>query len=286
VFNATTFVVAGTETETIERAAGKKGLLPHAQALATRLAASEIRFGRLAVEVNVLTAEVRVDGQVVGQTTERKLALDNLTPGDHVVEVAASGHQTHKQTIFVRAGELSEVGVMLERTQEAVAGDDPEAPSDALSPDAEPAVGGGSLRWLGYTLIGVGAASAIAWGASMYMIEFQYNQDDTYQRYKNAYQNRTLDACTAAISGDDAGGALRPSELSDFQSRCRTGRTFQTLQWVFLGAAVVAAGSGVYVLISESGKSDTTQAKLTPPRFTLTPQVERRSLALQATLRF
>jgi hypothetical protein len=60
------------------------------------------------------------------------------------------------------------------------------------------------------------------------------------------------------------------------------------LQWVFLGAAVVAAGAGVYVLVGESGKSDNNTARVRQPapRLTLAPWFDRRSLAVEATLRF
>jgi hypothetical protein len=141
-----------------------------------------------------------------------------------------------------------------------------------------------SLAWLGYTLIGIGAASAIGWGASMYMIEFQYNRDQTYQAYKNRYKSAAGDSCDRALANDAAD--LLPSELQDFQSMCRSGRTFQTLQWVFLGAAIVSGGVGAYVLISEHSRSDAVQASHPTPRLTLDPLVERRSVALQATLRF
>ena len=176
------------------------------------------------------------------------------------------------------------MSVTLERTpdQTEVAAA-PEQATSAL-PEAEQR---SSLAWLGYTLIGVGAASAIAWGTSLYMIEFQYNRDEQYKKYRDFYGNRTLDACDAALGNDDAGGKLDAAMLSDFQSRCRTGRTFQTLQWVFLSAAVVSSGIGAFVLISESGKSDRGQARRPKaPRFALDPLIDRRTVALQATLRF
>lgn len=286
LFNGSTHTIAGTETQTIERdtAKQKKSLGKQAQFMISRLAASDANAGRLTVEVNVLAAEVRLDGQIIGQTKDGKLTLETVTPGEHTLEVSASGHQLHTQTINISPADQSIVSVTLERTQEeqqevAAA---PEQATSAL-PEQESR---SSLAWLGYTLIGVGAASAIAWGTSLYMIEFQYNRDKTYQDYRDRYGNRTLDACDAALAGDNAGGTLDASALADFQSRCRTGRTFQTLQWVFLGAAVVTSGIGAFVLISESGKSDKAQARLKAPRLAIDPLIDRRSLALQATLRF
>lgn len=288
LFNNTTHSTVGTETQTVSRGDSKHArmLASQAQFIMTHLAASDASSGRLTVEVNVLSAEVRMDGQLVGQTQDGKLNMEALAPGEHTLEVTAPGHDAHKELVHVSGGDQSTVVVTLTRAQQ---------PSDliATSPDSvprelPPVPERSSLAWLGYTLIGVGAASAIAWGASMYMIEFQYNRDLTYQNYKERYQfiAQNADACDLALRGDDANGKLMPGELSDFQSRCRSGRTFQTLQWVFLGAAVVTSGLGAYVLISELGHGDAEQASRRAPRFTLDPRVDRRSVALQATLRF
>ncbi|MET0384890.1 MAG: hypothetical protein ABW321_02970 [Polyangiales bacterium] len=285
LFNGSTHTIVGTETQTVDRAEGKKSYGRHAQSMTKRLASADANAGQLLVEVNVLSSEVKLDGQLIGQTHDGRLTLETVGPGEHTLEVSALGHQIHTQPITINPAALTQVNVMLERTPEPNAMTT--APSEAVATDLTvPASSGGSLQWLGYTLIGVGAASAIAWGASMYMIEFEYNRDATYQYYKNAYQNRTLDACEAALGGDNA-DKLKATELSDFQSRCRAGRTFQVLQWVFLGAAVVAAGAGVYVLISDgSSSSDRASRPAKRPRLTLDPLIERRSIALQATLRF
>jgi len=289
LFNNSTHSTVGTETQTVARGDAKapRMLASQAQFIMSHLASSDASSGRLTVEVNVLAAEVHMDGTLVGQTQDGKLAMESLTPGEHTLEVTAPGHDAHKEVVHVSGGDQSTVVVTLTRAQQDndVAASSP----DSMPLDAPPQPERSSLAWLGYTLIGVGAASAVGWGASMYMIEFQYNRDLTYQEYKNNYKFMTGDACDLALRGENAGGALSPGQLSDFQDRCRSGRTFQTLQWVFLGAAVVTAGLGAYVLISELGHDDgpRAQAKRKPaPRLTFDPTFDRRSVALQATLRF
>jgi hypothetical protein len=284
VFNATTHTIVDTQTDVVTKADSKqkKSLGPHGQMLVGKLAASDASAGRLMIAVNVSVAEVSLDGKSVGRTQDGKLVLENLSAGDHTLEVSAGGHQLHTQRFNVSASEQSSVDINLEPFTETPV----EAPPEAVA-TTEPteATGGSSLSWLGYTLIGVGAASAVAWGASMYMIEFEYNRDPRYQAFVNSYGNRSIDACDEAIGGNP--GALKPSEFSEFQGQCRTARTFQTLQWVFLGAAVVAAGAGTYVLLNESGSSEKAQqARNKQPRLALTPSVDRRTIALQATLRF
>jgi hypothetical protein len=284
VFNGTTHAIVGTETQIVDHADAKqkKNLGKRAEGLIQTLAAADMSVGKLQIEVNVLSAEVRLDGQVVGQTQDGKLTLESLSAGSHTVEISAAGHQTQTQQITVSSGEQSPLAITLERVPEEASATST-AEENAATP--EPAKAGGSLSWLGYTLLGVGAASAFAWGGSMYVLEFNYNRNSTYQAYKNAYYtSKNVDACDEALSGMRP-PQLTPANLNDFQGRCRTARTFQTLQWVFLGAAVVASGVGAFVLISESGSSSE-QARAAAPRFALEPLIERRSASLKATLRF
>jgi hypothetical protein len=283
IFNATTHTIVDTQTDVVPKtdAKAKKALAARGQALIGRLAAADVNAGRLLISVNVSTAEVNVDGKWVGRTQDGKLALDNIEPGEHTLEVSAGGHQLHTQRLSVSAAEQSSIDINLQPFAEMPAEAPPEAVA-ALGPGDEAEAG--SLRWLGYTLIGVGAASAIAWGASMYTIEFGYNRDQRYQRFVDSYGNQTLDACDAALGGN--AGGLSPSELGQFQGKCRTARTFQALQWVFLGAAVLAGGAGTYVLLNESSNERAHAARAQRPRLAFTPVVDRRSLALQATLRF
>jgi hypothetical protein len=230
-------------------------------------------------------ADVKLDGAAVGQTRDGKLVLDNVAPGEHTLEIAASGHQTNTQKLLVSASDQSTVNVDLEPIVEPLTSAAPEA--TAATPEAESSGKGGSLAWLGSTLIGLGAASAIASGVSMYMIQFKYNADDSryVQLRQQGYAGRSIDACDEALGGD--AGNLNASQLKDFQSQCRTARTFEVLQYVFLGVAVVAAGAGTFVLITQSGSGgNDQQAKQRPSRLAFSPQLDRRSVAVQATLRF
>jgi hypothetical protein len=118
----------------------------------------------------------------------------------------------------------------------------------------------------------------------MYMIEHNYNQNATYQHYRDSYGNQVTDACDAAASGNT--GGLTNGEYADFKSQCSTAHTLEVLQWVFLGVAVASAGAGTFVLLNESGSAERAQARLKARRFAFEPLVDRRSLALQATLRF
>jgi len=302
LFDRATNAIKATESQFIENTETKK-LSKQAQSLIARLTAPDA--GRLVLNTNVLNAEVLLDGQPVGQTSDQKLVLDSVPSGEHTLEVSAVDHKRYSSAVSVRKGEETTLIVTLERASAADVAAESEVPPEALvsnsssSTDGKPR--GGSLSWLGYTLLGVGAASAIAWGVSMYIVEHNYNQDDTYQRYRDAYANQTVDACDEALDGNPPAGGNGNGDfsLSKFQGMCRAGRTWQTLQWVFLGTAVAAVGAGSVVLLTQGGKNDARPSReraalglsrernVRPsPRFMLTPQVSQRELGMQATLRF
>jgi len=283
LFNSTTRMIGSTETAVIPRADTKqpKVLATRAEPIIAKLSAADAGSGILAVHVNVPSAEVRLDGQVVGQTRDRSLVLEGLKEGDHRLEITAIGHLSHSQQVMVASGQRTELRINLEPVPEP----EPEpAPALALSTEEE-TESSGSIAWLGYTLIGVGVASLAGWGVSMYMVG-ETNDDPTFVAYKDAFPETADDVCDLADGNDNARGQISAMQLSEVKSLCSRGRTFNLLQWVFLGAGVLSAGVGTFVLVSESGSEEQTQAKVERPVLTLSPQFGQRSFELQTTLKF
>jgi hypothetical protein len=284
LFNTTTRLIGSTETAVIPRADAKqpKALATRADPIIAKLSAADAGAGILAVHVNVPSAEVKLDGQVVGQTRDQLLVLEGLKEGDHRLEITAIGHLAHAQQVMVASGQRTELRINLEPVPEPA----PEqAPEFALTPGPEPE-SSGSVAWLGYTLLGVGVASLAGWGVSMYMVG-QTNKDDTFVAYKNAFPETADDVCDLADSNDTARGQITGAQLSEVKSLCSRGRTFNLLQWVFLGAGVLTTSVGTFILVSESGGSEEQmQAKAARPVLTLSPQFGQRSFELQTTLRF
>jgi hypothetical protein len=282
IFNAATRSIGLTETQTVSRAEAKsKKLAGRAEPIVAKLAAGDTGSGTLSVQVNVANAEIKLDGQVVGQTRDKSLVLDGLKEGEHTLEITAIGHLTHEQKILVASGQRTEIKVSLEPVPEPTA---EAAPMAALAPNSEE--GGSNISWLGYTLIGVGVASLAGWGASMYVVN-DTNKDKTFVTYKSAFPRPTDDVCDLADSNNTAGGRVSAAELSDVKSLCSRGRTFNLLQWVFLGAGVLTASVGTFIVVSESGSSEEETAKSKQaPQLTLSPEVGRGTLALHGQLRF
>ncbi|HET6337795.1 MAG TPA: PEGA domain-containing protein [Polyangiales bacterium] len=284
IFNAGTRSIGSTETQTVSRTESKaKKLSTRAEPIIAKLASADTGSGTLSVQANVANAEIKLDGQVVGQTRDKSLVLEGLKEGEHNLEITAIGHLTHEQKILVASGQRTEIKVSLEPVPEPTS---EEAPMAALAPTDEESSGGGNLAWLGYTLIGVGAASLGGWGVSMYLVN-DTNNDSRFVQYKRAFPRTTDDVCDLADSNSTASGAVSASQLSDVKSLCSRGRTFNLLQWVFLGAGVLTAGVGTFIVVSESGGSEEQTAKLkSSPQLTWSPEVGRGTLALHGQLTF
>jgi hypothetical protein len=283
IFNANTRTIGATGTATVPRAEAKaKKLNTRAEPIIAKLASADTGSGTLSVQVNVANAEVKLDNQVVGTTRDKSLVLEGLKEGEHTLQITAIGHLTHEQKILIASGQRTEIKVSLEPVPEPT----PEtAPVAALEPTEE--TGGSNISWLGYTLIGVGAASLAGWGVSMYLVN-DTNKDSTFVAYKSAFPQTTDDVCDLADSNNTAGGRVSAAQLSDVKSLCSRGRTFNLLQWVFLGAGVLTASVGTFIVVSESGsqEEETAKARHRTQALTLMPEVGRGTLALHTQLRF
>lgn len=291
IFNAALRTIGATETTIVPRSESKvkKALATRAEPLVAKLAGADVGTGSVAIELNVASAEVRLDGTIAGQTQDRRLVLEGIREGQHSLEISALGHLAYSQQIRVEAQARTDVRVSLEPVPEpsftpAMVAGSTDEPEPARS---------GSIAWLGYTLIGVGVASFAGWGVSMYMVN-DTNNNDAFVAYKNAFPQPQEDVCANAAKNDTAMGRVTSEQLAEVKEQCTTGQTFNVLQWVFLGAGIVASGVGTYILVTDDGGEPDQSARLDlhrpararGPSFTITPQVGRQTLAVQTTLRF
>jgi hypothetical protein len=110
--------------------------------------------------------------------------------------------------------------------------------------DGEPS----SNDWLGYTLVGVAVASTAMTVFSWMQID-KAEQDQGLMAYRKAVDPEVGDACDEAQHGNTYG--LGTDVVDDARAACRQGRTFEVLQYVFLGAALASAGAGAYFLLDD-----------------------------------
>jgi hypothetical protein len=123
-----------------------------------------------------------------------------------------------------------------------------------------------SNDWLGYSLLGVAAVSAGLVVFSWSEIDAARSDPD-YRAYREAVGRTQTgmgvdDVCDEAAAGKPY--SLGVQRLKDVRSACERGVTFEILQWVFMGTALVSAGVGIYVLLDDDGEPDTARASLIP----------------------
>jgi hypothetical protein len=135
----------------------------------------------------------------------------------------------------------------------------------AVSHESEPADEPSSNDWLGYTLLGVAAVSAGLMVYSWNEIEAARNNVN-FRAYREAVGRADTgemvdDVCAEADAGEAYGLGER---LENVRGACGRGETFEILQWVFAGTALLGAGFGTYFLLDDEGEPDAARASLTP----------------------
>ncbi|MET0386265.1 MAG: hypothetical protein ABW321_09925 [Polyangiales bacterium] len=163
------------------------------------------------------------------------------------------------------------------------------APPAATEPVAEPeaaADGGPGFAWRafgGYTLLGAAAVSVGLSVFSFVQID-RAEKDPSFDAYRVAVgeQNTTVqDVCDEADANKNYG--LSAQAFQNARSACNKGATFEVLQYVFLGAAVLTGGLGTFLLLGGDGDQQDDSATA---RLRLRPSVGRNQVALVADLRF
>lgn len=146
-----------------------------------------------------------------------------------------------------------------------------------LPSDDEPS----SNDWLGYTLVGVAVASTAMTVFSWIQID-KAQQDPGFVTYRMASDPKAADACDDAERGVIPAG-LTTGVVDDARSACRQGRTFEVLQYVFLGVALASAGAGTYFLLDDESPGDASAKRRA---FALRPRVSPKGAALDLRVAF
>jgi hypothetical protein len=180
--------------------------------------------------------------------------------------------QTAPLGSHVAAGELSPQRAALARPS-AVAATAPSLAAD------------NSRKVAGYALLGGAVLSA---GLSVLsFVEIDHAQsNDAFDRYRRAVgQQRpsVRDVCDEALSQQSYG--LDPGSFQRVRSSCATGRTFEVLQFLFIGGAVISGGLSAFLLLGPGSEQPATDKRETS-HFSLHPSLSRRGATLKARLTF
>jgi hypothetical protein len=133
----------------------------------------------------------------------------------------------------------------------------------------------------GYALLG---GAVLSTGLSVFsFVEIDRSQrNDNFERYRRAVgqlRPSARDVCDEAASGQSYG--LGSADFAKVKSNCSTGRTFEVLQYVFIGSAVISSGLSAFLLFGAAP-----QVKVGDAQVTLHPNVGKRGGSVDARFRF
>ncbi|AKF03818.1 PEGA domain-containing protein [Sandaracinus amylolyticus] len=238
--------------------------------------------GALRIASNAPGATVSVDGEVAGTTDgEGGFSMPAIAVGEHAIEVSAPGRDPWTGTVTIaRDTEMTLDAELAESTgggQHQDGGDGP------------------SINWAGIALI---AAGALAFGGTIYSwarLE-AINSDPQYRAYTESFRmtydpmrggnppSTYLTNCSAAAGGDTLGGRADAGAASSVADLCSEGDTLEVLQYVFLGVAVAAAGTGAIFLATGVGESGGSEDEA--PSVTVLPSFSPEGGRITARVRF
>jgi hypothetical protein len=129
------------------------------------------------------------------------------------------------------------------------------APSPAeTAAEADASSGVSTQVVAGYALLG-GAALSVGLSVFAFVEIDRAQSNENFDRYRRAVGKadpRVKDVCDEAES--DRKHGLDSRSFTEVKSECSAGRTFEVLQFVFLGAAAVSGGLSAYLLLSDDGE--------------------------------
>lgn len=265
--------------ETIPRSMSAEDMIEPASRFYMALTGRVVN-GELAIRADVEGAEVLIDGEQVGTTSDEPLVLRELAPGEVTVAIRHDEYEIFERDVTIEAGQLREIDAVLSERSTRGGATGRVATGGGTGDDIvepPPPRQRRNLAWLGWTTVGLGALmSGLGLWASL---DVNSANNDEELRY-NFPQSQTI--CEGDAIAPPTGRGYSVDEAND---RCSRGRTLQTLQWVFYGVGVVAAGVGIWLLIREYSRVDDEELQ-SGLRLRFDPVVFAGGGALSASLTF
>lgn len=149
----------------------------------------------------------------------------------------------------------------------------------------EQGTGISARRLAGYVLLG-GAAASVGMSVLSFVQVDKAANNASFQDYRSlvgANNATAKDVCDEANAGKRYGQT--PDNFKQVKSSCSTGSTFEVLQYVFIGGALVTGGLATFLLFGGGDTKDKAQATGLQ-HITLHPSIGRGGASLSARMRF
>jgi hypothetical protein len=155
-----------------------------------------------------------------------------------------------------------------------------------LNDKLQPTDGLSARKFAGYVLLG-GAAASVGLSVLSFVQVDRAANNASFQDYRTlvgASNSKIKDVCDEASAGKNYGQSA--DSFRQVKSSCSSGTTFEVLQYVFIGGALVTGGLGAFLLFGGGGDASE-KARATGLRtLTLHPSIGRGGASINARMRF
>lgn len=218
---------------------------------------------RLSVKSNESNGTVLVDGRDVGQLDHGQTTIE-VSPGEHRFQLSAAKEIVSEQVARVPTEPLR---LELDRTATSplTHSKTPREVGTQRSPsaeefDAKPTKGNPQRTW-GYITLGAGGvllASGVGAATWVYLL----NQKENFRDYRSGIASNQ-DACTEADNRREVAGAMTSAGV---RSLCSQASALEVAEVILLTGGVVAAGTGLTLLLTSKSSSSAATLRSIEPR--------------------
>lgn len=161
----------------------------------------------------------------------------------------------------------------------------PNGESILLNDTLDASEGLSARKFAGYVLLG-GAAASVGMSVLSFVQVDRAASNASFQDYRTlvgAANANVKDVCDEARAGNNYGQTA--ASFRQVKSSCSTGTTFEVLQYVFIGGALVTGGLGAFLLFG-GGDANERAAQTGIRTLTLHPSIGRGGAGLNARMKF
>jgi hypothetical protein len=245
--------------------------------IARGLGVDGLVFGRLTNESGAAVAKLELFDVASGSTRGSALATLALNEAD----AAAVDQKAQVLTAdLFQVGAASSPFARGKLSAHDAAGSEPSATAASKPSSVD------GRKVAGYALLGGAVLSAGMTVLSFAEID-RAESNSSYEQYRRTVgqvRPSVRDVCDEAASGQTYG--LDASSFQHVKNSCSTGRTFEVLQFIFIGSAVLSSGLSAYLLFGSEQSERPPLGSVGTRTFSVHPSVQKNGGGLGLRMRF